>query len=72
MCTAVALSSSRLEASLELEAKQEGRAEGLAKGKAEVTAEAKAEAARKLKTLGVAIDIIVQATGLSREEVEAL
>ena len=48
------------QASLELEAKQEGRAEG------------RAENARKLKALGVAIDIIVQASGLSREEVEAL
>jgi len=60
MCTVAALSSSRLEASLELEAKQEGRAEG------------RAEDARKLKALGVALDIIVQAAGLSREAVEAL
>ena len=64
------------QASLELEAKQEGRAEGKAEAQAEAEAKAeakaKAEAARSFKALGVAIDIIVQGTGLSREEVEAL
>ena len=45
-------------------AKLEGRAEGRAEGKL--------EDARNLKQLGVSIDIIAQATGLSREEIGKL
>ena len=45
-------------------AKLEGRAEGRAEGKLEY--------AKNLKQLGVSIDIIAQATGLSREEIGKL
>ena len=54
----------------------EGRAEGLEQGRAEGLAEgqaqAQAEMARKLRMLGVDIDTIVQATGLTPDEVAAL
>jgi predicted transposase/invertase (TIGR01784 family) len=56
------------QASIEQEAEERGLAKGLAKG----LATAKLEDAKRLKALGVAIDIIVQATGLPREEVEGL
>ena len=50
----------------------EGRAEGLAEGRAEGRAEVKLATARNLKALNVAPDIIMQATGLSFEEIEKL
>ena len=54
----------------------EGREEGLMKGREEGREEGVREAnwnnARNLKQLGVAIDIISQATGLSEEEIEKL
>ena len=50
----------------------EGRAEGRAEGLAEGRAEAQHEMARKFKSLGVAIETIVEATGLDRETVEAM
>ena len=57
-------------------ARTEGHAEGLTKGHAEGKAEGKAEErlamAQNFKKLGVAIDIISQATGLSKEEIEKL
>lgn len=49
-------------------AKLEGRAES----RAESRAEGKLEDAKNLKQLGVSIDIIAQATGLSREEIGKL
>lgn len=49
-------------------AKLEGHAEGRMEGRAE----GKLEDARNLKQLGVSIDIIAQATGLSREEIGKL
>lgn len=49
-------------------ARDDGRAEGLAQGHAE----AKIEMAIKLKSLGVDMDTIVQATGLDKEIVEKL
>ena len=49
-------------------AKLEGRAEG----RAESRAEGKLEDAKNLKQLGVSIDIIAQATGLSREDIDKL
>lgn len=49
-------------------AKLEGHAEGRMEGRAE----GKLEDARNLKQLGVSIDIIAQATGLSLEEIEHL
>ena len=51
---------------------EKGRAEGLAQGLAEGRAEAQHEIVRKLKSLGVAIETIVEATGLDRETVEAM
>jgi predicted transposase/invertase (TIGR01784 family) len=50
------------QASIEREAKEKGIAEGRAEGKL--------EDARKLKALGVAIDIISEATGISREKID--
>ncbi|WP_290460717.1 Rpn family recombination-promoting nuclease/putative transposase, partial [Bacteroides caecimuris] len=50
----------------------EGLEEGLNKGKEEGAREANLNNARNLKKLGVAIDVISQATGLSEEEIEKL
>jgi len=49
-------------------AKKEGRAEGLEKGRAEE----KIQNARNFKALGVSVDIIMKATGLTIEEIEKL
>ena len=54
------------------EGRAEGLEEGLNKGKEEGVREANLNNARNLKKLGVAIDIISQATGLSKEEIEKL
>ncbi len=54
------------------EGRAEGLAEGLEKGRAEGVKEASLNAARNFKKLGVASDIISQATGLSIEEIENL
>ena len=58
------------------EGKAEGRAEGieegLNKGLAKGHKEGVKESARNLKKLGVAIEVISQATGLSKEEIEIL
>lgn len=51
---------------------EEGLNKGLAKGKEEGAREANLNNARNLKKLGVAIEIISQATGLSKEEIEKL
>ena len=51
---------------------EKGRSEGLAEGLAEGRSEAQHEMARKFKSLGVAIETIVEATGLDRETVEAM
>ncbi len=48
-------------------AREEGRMEGRVKGR-----EANLNNDRNLKKLGVAIDVISQATGLSKEEIGAL
>lgn len=48
--------------------REEGRAEGREEGRAEGVR----ESARNLKKLGIAIDVISQATGLSPEEIECL
>lgn len=47
-----------------IEGRQEGRAEGLAEGRIEV--------ARNLKSLGVSTEIIMQSSGLTKEEIENL
>lgn len=54
------------------EGRAKGEAEGRAKGRAEGKAEASREHAVKLKELGIAIDVISQATGLSKELIESL
>lgn len=51
---------------------QKGLEEGLLKGKEEGLKEANLNNARNLKRMGVGVDIISQATGLSHEEVEKL
>ena len=52
--------------------KDSGAAEGREEGRAEGQIEACLENARNFKHLGVPIDIICQATGLSSEVVEGL
>ena len=62
------------------EGKEEGRAEGRAEGKEEGRAEGRAEGmslrsleiARNLLSLGLPVDQITQATGLTEEEIELL
>ena len=55
-----------------LEGRAEGRAEGLEEGRAKGRAEGKLEDARNLKKLGVSVEIIAQATGLSIEDIRNL
>ena len=50
------------------EAHAAGKAEGLEQG----SRQANLQSAKNLKALGVAVDVIAQATGLSIEEVEGL
>ena len=50
------------------EGKEQGLKEGLVKGKEQ----GRIETARNLKELGVDIDTVVKATGLTREEIETL
>ena len=54
------------------EARIEGRMEGRMEGRIEGEKKKAIETARNLKGLGVAVDIISQATGLTKEEIEAL
>ena len=54
------------------EGRAEGLAEGQAEGRAEGRAEANLEAALKFRNLGVAVEIISEATGLSVEEIKQL
>ena len=49
-----------------------GEAAGIEKGRAEGRESAKLENAAKLKVLGVAVEIISQATGLSVEVISGL
>lgn len=51
---------------------EEGLNKGLAKGLAKGRKEGIKENARNLKKLGATIDVISQATGLSKEEIEKL
>ena len=59
-----------------LEGRMEGLAEGLAEGKAEGLAEGEKnkqiEIARKFKEIGLSTEMIIQGTGLSAEEINAL
>lgn len=54
------------------EGRAKGLAEGLAEGRVEGEMKAKQEHAAKLKQLGVSVDIICEATGLSMEAIESL
>ena len=54
------------------EAEIRGRAIGREEGLAEGEAAARLEDARRFKELGVAVDIISQATGLSIDTIESL
>ena len=54
------------------EAHAKGKAEGREEGREAGRAETKREDAKNLKKLGVAVDIISKATGLSIEEIEKL
>jgi len=58
--------------SMQSEALEDALAEGKIEGKIEGKAEGKAEVALNMKRLGMATDSIVQATGLTREEIEGL
>ena len=53
-------------------ARRMGLEEGLEKGREEGREEARLESARKFKQLGVAAEIIAEATGLSPEEIARL
>ena len=54
------------------EGRAEGRAEGLEEGRAEGEMEAKRAMAVKFLALGVPVHTIVQATGLTAEEIQSL
>ncbi len=56
----------------EAEGFTKGEAKGFAKGEAKGKTEERLKNARNLKALGVATDVIIQATGLSPEEIEIL
>ena len=50
----------------------EGRAEGEAKGRAEGREEGRIEIAKSLKRLGVPMETIMQATGMSEQDIQDL
>ena len=52
--------------------KEEGRAEGKEEGRAEGMSQRSLEIARNLLSLGLPVDQITQATGLTKEEIELL
>ena len=54
------------------EGKIEGRLQGIQEGKIEGRLVAKLDVARALKNHGVALDVIINTTGLSKEEIERL
>lgn len=55
-----------------IEGRMEGRAEGLAEGEAKGRNESRLEIARNMKSAGIAVEVIVQVTGLSAVEIEQL
>ncbi|ALG68632.1 Rpn family recombination-promoting nuclease/putative transposase [Beggiatoa leptomitoformis] len=55
----------------EAKGKAEGLAEGEAKGKAEGELKAKLTIARQLKAQGLSLDVIMQVTGLSQQQIES-
>ena len=54
------------------EGRQEGHAAGLKEGHAAGRRQQQLESARKLKNNGISLEIIIDATGLSKSEIEAL
>ena len=52
--------------------KEEGKEEGRAEGRAEGMSQRSLEIARNLLSLGLPVDQIIQATGLTEEEIELL
>ena len=62
----------RVEKTLVSDALTEGHAKGLAEGRAEGRAESLQETARKMKEMGMRIDIISQVTGLTPSEIDVL
>ena len=54
------------------EGREEGRAEGREEGRAEGSEEAKMATAKNLKQLGVDVETIAKATGLSKDVIENL
>lgn len=72
------LTEGRLEGRLEgreegrLEGREEGRLEGREEGRLEGRMEEKRQIVYNMKSLGLPLDVIVQATGLSPEEIEQL
>ena len=66
----------RFMSGFEMDAREEGIQQGIQQGKslglAEGSRQAKLETARILKQLGDSVQKIMQATGLSKEEVEAI
>lgn len=72
------LNSAKLEGKIEgraegkIEGRAEGKIEGRIEGMAEGKAEEKREIAKKLKAIGIPIEQIKQATGLSSEDIEQL
>ena len=52
--------------------REEGLAKGLAKGRAEGLAEGRIETARNMKAKGLPVDLIVECSGLSPEEIAKL
>ncbi|WP_018337633.1 Rpn family recombination-promoting nuclease/putative transposase [Butyricimonas synergistica] len=68
------LSTAKLEGLTEgrLEGREEGRLEGREEGRLEGRMEEKRQIVYNMKSLGLSLDVIVQATGLSPEEIEQL
>lgn len=50
----------------------EGRIEGIMEGRAEGQAEAKLDTARRLLSMSIEMDIILKATGMTKEEIERI
>ena len=55
-----------------VEGRAKGLAEGLAEGEAKGRAEGRVDVARNLKAMGLSVDDILKATGLTAAEIEPL
>ena len=51
---------------------QEGKAQGLQEGKAQGMQQSKIEIAKKMLSKGMSLDLVVEMTGLSEEEIKTL